>query len=421
MTDTAATSIATCGVDFGWGSVGKLSAIMRSCRQQRPGIRFVMLGTRLGRAVLADEQIEAWYAHWPRNPTELRRLLQRHEVSAALVVLDPDAADTLEAAACPTVFVDSLPYLWTDADPLPFDVTAYCAQTCPELPQPSWEALRRIARLHWVEGIYAKVAARTRGIGSAIVNVGGLHSPVNRAGNPQYLRLVVPAALRALQRAGFRAVHLCGNVDTRDLGTELDSRELDVGVAARSHDNFLDLLAETALLVTSPGLTTLFEASAHETPTVTLPPQNLSQVFNGDRFALAVDSRCRVEWPPGVLDRSEVERSRLAGEEAGIAVIDRALNRLRPDALHPQLTDQIHDAVCAAATVARWDGLTSSAGCRGADQVARLLLEASDRNAPALSAEGLTGEPPEKNEQKHPDVKARSAPRPTFTTRMVPD
>ena len=372
-------SIVCCGVDFGWGSAGKLSAIMRSCRRVRPAQRFVILGTQLGRIVLSGESVAAWHADSPQDFRDLRELLDRYDVAAGLVVLDPRAADVLETAGCPTVFVDSLPYLWTDADPLPFNVTAYCAQMCPALPQPAWAPLKRIARLHWVEGINATVLSRPRDRHLAVLNVGGLHSPANPSGNPNYLRLMLEPVLRACKATGFHTVHLCGNSRSSDLPSVADDLSLTVRAGRLPHSEFLELLAKTGLLITSPGLTTLLEASAHQTPTVCLPAQNLSQIFNGDRFACSVDANCRVEWPMTVLDRCEVERARLAGEDAGIAVIDNALGRLDPRAVHPWLLDQLIAAIRHTTTLTRWDGLATDVGTRGADQIAALLLNLLDR------------------------------------------
>ncbi|MGH4008233.1 MAG: hydroxymethylcytosylglucuronate/cytosylglucuronate synthase [Pseudonocardiaceae bacterium] len=373
-------SIVLCGVDFGWGSSGKLCAIMRSCRRKRPAQRFVILGTKLGRTVLSDEPIEAWHADRPEDSCELRELLDHYDVAAGLVVLDPRAADVLETAGCPTVFVDSLPYLWTKADPLPFDVTAYCAQMCPALPQPAWAPLRRIARLHWVEGINATVPLRPRDRHLAVLNVGGLHSPANPSGNPNYLRLILEPALRACEATGFHTVRLCGNIRPSDQPSIANDLSLTVRAGALPHGEFLELLAKAGLLMTSPGLTTLLEAGAHRTATVCLPAQNLSQIFNGDRFASSVDAKCRVGWPPAILDRSEIEHSRLAGEDAGLAVIDNALGRLDPRAVHPWLLDQLIAAIRHTTTVTRWDGLTTDAGARGADQIAALVLDLLDRS-----------------------------------------
>lgn len=371
-------TIVACGVDFGWGSAGKLSAIMRSCRRTRPAQRFLILGTRLGRTVLSGESVEAWHADRPQDSCELRELLDCYDVAAGLVVLDPRAADVLETAGCPTVFVDSLPYLWTNADPLPFDVTAYCAQMCPVLPQPAWAPLRRIARLHWVEGINATVPSRPRDRHLAVLNVGGLHSPTNPSDNPNYLRLMLEPALRACEATGFHTVHLCGNCRPSDLPS--GDLSLTVRAGRLPHEDFLELLAKTGLLITSPGLTTLLEASAHQTPTVCLPAQNLSQIFNGDRFASAVDPKCRVGWPPAILDRSEIEHARLAGEDAGLAVIDNALGHLDPCAVHPWLLNQLIAAIRQTTTVTRWDGLTTATGTRGADQIAARLLDLLDRS-----------------------------------------
>ncbi|HET8683395.1 MAG TPA: hydroxymethylcytosylglucuronate/cytosylglucuronate synthase [Micromonosporaceae bacterium] len=369
-----APAIAVCGVDFGWGSAGKLRAVLRACRALRDDLRVVVLGTRLGRPVLADQAVEAWYEHWPRERRTLGALLDRHGVAAGLVVLDPAAAEALEEAGCRTVFLDSLPYLWTAADALPFNVTAYCAQYCPQLPRPSWDPLRRVARLHWVEGVMTGPPAGPRDRSLAVLNLGGLHSPANPDGNPTYLSLVLAPALAALARAGYRTVHACGNISAVDIPETARVPAVTIQVGPRPHAEFLALLARAGLLLTSPGLTTLLEASSQATPTVCLPPQNLSQILNGDRFATIVDAGCRVSWPVGVLDLGAVEQARVHGEEAGLAEIDRVLRSHDPAAVHPRLLELVEAAILRAGQVRSWSALADDTGRGGAHQVAQVLL-----------------------------------------------
>src|SRR4051794_32111648 len=102
-------AVVVAGVEFGWGSAGKLDAILEELRRMGD-VRVVVLGTRLGRPVLGAAPVEAWYEDWPLEDGELHQLLQKHGVTAGLVVLDPAAADRLESAGVPTVYVDSIPY-----------------------------------------------------------------------------------------------------------------------------------------------------------------------------------------------------------------------------------------------------------------------------------------------------------------------
>ncbi|MER6046235.1 hydroxymethylcytosylglucuronate/cytosylglucuronate synthase [Streptomyces sp. NPDC001793] len=389
----ARSTVVFCGHDFGWGSAAKLHAVLTelTARTAHPP-RLIGVGTVLGRALLAKLPVDTWYDQWPSSTDELRNLLRRHEVTAALVVLDSEFAAALLAAGCPTVFVDSLPYLWTGNDTIPHDATRYCAQLCESLPRTCWEPLRRIERLTWTEAILsAPVPIRRAGTpGLAVLNFGGLHSPSSEGSAHAYPRLVAEPAVRALSDAGFHTLEICGNIDT----TVLPEQDIPTGVAVnagpRSHEEFLDLLDQAQLLVTSPGLTTLLEAGQRRLPTVCLPPQNVSQILNGDRFAAAVEAACRVPWPSEVLDPRQVDAVRARGEHAALSVVYGAIERAARQA-HPwvrhRLRRDITTAIEHSREVRDWRGLLGRTGGRGAHQVVQHLTEVLAEHSAPLSQE----------------------------------
>jgi hydroxymethylcytosylglucuronate/cytosylglucuronate synthase len=371
-------AIVACGVDFGWGSAGKLSAILRAllgiCQQQ---LRIIVLGTGLGKPVLQDLPV----AHWEEqpDPMQVQALLAEQEVGVGLVILDPAMALALEHAGCPTVYVDSLPYLWTERDRLPYAVTAYVAQLCDAIPRFAWQPLRQIRHLRWVEGITVPQTARRSGPepGLAVVSFGGLHSPLSNAGHEVYEQLLLTPTLQALASAGFTSVEVCGNVHGA-LATACQPASLpELRIAARGHTEFLGLLDRAALLVCSPGLTTLIEAGHRSLPTVCLPPQNLSQILNSDRFAERVHPACRVRWPGHVLDGAAIEQARPQGEEAAVELLYAALAAASRHTarLWPQLEEALCLAIRQAGTLQHWDGLVAGSGVRGAEQVAMLLYD----------------------------------------------
>lgn len=367
-------AVVVAGVEFGWGSAGKLDAIIEELRRMGD-IRVVVLGTRLGRPVLGAVSVEAWYEEWPSGDGELHQLLRTHGVAAGLVILDPKAAERLESASVPTVYVDSIPYLWTPADYLPTDVTVYCAQEVGQLPAPAKQALLRVSNLTWIEAVISRHHIQRRSSkGLAVLNLGGLHSPTHATGNPDYLALVLPAALRALQDAGVDRIEVCGNLRDSDLRHSAGVT-LPITTAPRSHREFMDLLAAADVLVTSPGLTTLLEAGALGVPTVCLPPQNLSQIFNGDRFARSLGEECRIRWPVDVLDLEALDRARLDGEEAGLAFIAAALHGHEPEAFEPWLQRAVSKALTSAEDPRDWHALTNAVGAGGARHVASMLRE----------------------------------------------
>lgn len=371
-------AIVACGVDFGWGSAGKLSAILHAlpgvCRQP---VRIILLGTDLGRPVLDDLPAANWETL--PDPTQVQALLAAYHVEAGLVILDPAMALALEQAGCPTVYVDSLPYLWTAQDVLPYDVTAYAAQLCDALPRFAWQPLRRIRHLCWVEGI---TRART-GKGRChepelvVVSLGGLHSPLRTPGLSAYEDLLLTPTLSALTRAGFTRIEVCGNLTGALNAVRAPAGLAEIHIAARGHRAFLDLLDRAALLVCSPGLTTLIEAGNRSLPTVCLPPQNISQILNGERFATHVHPECRLQWPEGVLDRQAIERARPRGEEAAVELLYAALEAASQQAvgLWPQIERALGQAIGHARTQVQWDGLITASGVRGAEQVATLLSD----------------------------------------------
>jgi hydroxymethylcytosylglucuronate/cytosylglucuronate synthase len=369
-------ALVVCGVDFGWGSAGKLSAIGHALLAMcGPQLRIIVVGTGLGRPVLKDLPVVRWEEQV--DPEQLPALLAEQRVGAGLVILDPARAIALERAGCPIVYVDSLPYLWTAQDRLPYEVTVYAAQLCHVIPRYAWQPLRRIRRLRWVEGITPGWASSRRRVqpGLAVVSLGGLHAPGRAAG--AYEQLVLAPTLQALAAAGFTTIEVCGNVGAlAEQVAHLACPAL-VRSAARAHSEFLNLLDRATLLVCSPGLTTLIEAGQRCLPTVCLPPQNVSQILNSARFAEQVHPGSRVDWPACVLDMETIEQARPLGEEAAVARLYEALaaaTRQRAQ-IWRDLQEAVGAAIGQAQVYRSWDGLVTGMGMRGAQQVASMLYE----------------------------------------------
>ncbi|MFE9454113.1 hydroxymethylcytosylglucuronate/cytosylglucuronate synthase [Streptomyces sp. NPDC006739] len=377
-------------VDFGWGSAGKLSSVLQALTS-RAALEVIGVGTELGRPVLAGHGITEWRRVDPRRDVAgVATLVAETAVDLAVVVLDPVLATTLQVAGCPVVYIDSLPFLWTEHDPLPVDVALYCAQRTLPLPPAADRALARVKNLVWVAPIVPEAAqepvprsAADPGAdgGYTVVNLGGLHSPFTHAGDHSYQRLVLEAALNALADLDATHVVITGNVEP----TSVPAPPARLTVETRScpHAEFTQLLARAAGVLTSPGLTTILELAALGRNAVLLPPQNLSQVFNGDLVALGCDNRLRIPWPEAVLRREEILAWHRRGEDFAV---ERIRSRITAAAASSDtlrsavrsLTTEINNAV-------RWacDGAPSFSSIAqdfgGADQVAQAILSLASR------------------------------------------
>ncbi|MFE2723438.1 hydroxymethylcytosylglucuronate/cytosylglucuronate synthase [Kitasatospora sp. NPDC059327] len=394
---SAPPTVALVGAEFGWGSSGKLSAVLSALRDRPvPPLRFVGLASGLGRPLLAEHAVDAWH-DLPADPGRLapavREIVRSQGVRAAVVVLDGAVATALLAAGVPTVFVDSLPFLWSEGDraALPLDATVYCAQKSVELPPECLALLADARALRWVEAVIARPRTpepASDGPGRsargpyrrALISLGGLRAP--RLGDPgHYPRLVVPAALEALVAHGVDEVHIAGN-----LPADLAGRLVDASVAPPrtttgplGHGAFLDRLADSDVLLTSPGLTTLLEAGGLRVPTVCLPPQNLSQIFNGRYHSQALGAPVRVRWPKEVLVEDDALTLRAEGEDAALAHIYESIGRAAVGDDHRGVRHALRDGVLEAlrrsAAVDDWGALTTAIGTGGAAQVADALLD----------------------------------------------
>ncbi|MEU1377438.1 hydroxymethylcytosylglucuronate/cytosylglucuronate synthase [Streptomyces triculaminicus] len=395
-----ALTIALSGAEFGWGSSGKLSAVLSALRERSPvPLRFVGLGSGLGRPLLTEHPIEHWYDLPESGPTAraaLEEVVRSQGVEAALVVLDGPVAGALEAAGVPTVFVDSLPFLWTEGDrpALPLDATVYCAQRSPELPPECQGILASIPRLRWVEAIVGTPPVPRAG-GSAgrpcrkvVVSLGGLRAP-RLADWTSYPRLVVPAVLEALAAHGVRDVRLTGNLSAGLLADFVGRSPLPLRVTAGAlpHAAFLAELAGCDALLTSPGLTTLLEAGSLGVPTLCLPPQNLSQIFNARFQRQAVGADVQVTWPEDVLREDDILAVRAKGEDHALEMIYEAIGRAaaRADAerVVAALSDRILAALRHTAEPADWGALATAVGTGGAAQVADAVLAAAGQSPPS--------------------------------------
>ncbi|MEV7598193.1 hydroxymethylcytosylglucuronate/cytosylglucuronate synthase [Kitasatospora sp. NPDC089797] len=324
-------TIAVAGVESGWGSSGKLGAVLSALRHRGGDrLRFVGLASGLGRPVLADHPVERWFdLPETRSEQELRRIVGAQRVQAALVMRDGPLANALRACGVPVVFVDSLPFLRTDGDrsDLPLDAEVYCAQRCVELPPEGARVLADVRRLRWVDAVIADGGATRRAEPTphprrAVLSLGGLRAPrlTDWASYPQ---LVLPAALEALTASGVTEVHIAGNLPAWLAAQLVDScaHPAVTTVGALPHEDFVRRLADCDVLLTSPGLTTLLEAGLLGTPTLCLPPQNLSQIFNGRFHSQALDSDLRVRWPTEVFDEDEALALRAQGEGKALELI----------------------------------------------------------------------------------------------------
>jgi hypothetical protein len=148
-------------------------------------------------------------------------------------------------------------------------------------------ALAGRADLRWVDPIVPVPQPQTGG-GGVVINIGGVHSHLFEAESPAYETLVLPAAVAAIARSQIPLLAVCGSVGEAMIRDLRETVGPEVPIGPQTAYAFEALLKRAYLLISSPGSTTLLHAMAIRLPTVLLPPQNLSQILNG-----------QLDGPPG--------------------------------------------------------------------------------------------------------------------------
>ncbi|MFG2124492.1 molybdopterin cofactor-binding domain-containing protein [Streptomyces sp. NPDC048710] len=361
------------GNPFGWGSMGKICHVL----DRLPEARSVLLGKSLGHEIIREGVLEGSYPGVEDlGGPEAAQIVARHDIDVALVANDPEGADRLASLGIPVVFMDSLPFLWTAADPMPAKAAAYCAQRALELPTAAREALRRVEPVDWVGAILpAPTTTVDHDPRRIVINVGGLESPFGRNLGDSYLRAVLPPLLDALaQQHADADIHLCGKVSWEALKALGISTDRLTSVGIRTADEFDRLVAGCGLAVTSPGLTTLLQLQHHGMPVVTLPPQNVSQVLNARAFWTGQPQSCHMDWPQGVIDWARFWDLRDQGEEVTVRYMYERIRAAADDvSLHPLLGSEAHTAVRSGSSGAPQPLLLELLGTDGAAEVADVI------------------------------------------------
>ncbi len=370
MSDQPRISLLAATRHIGWGGVGKLRLIL----EKLPCAEVVLHGDEHSAAITKEflGSRHKFSEHRQRRP------------DVALVINDPAAANSIADLDVPVVYVDSLPYVHrVDSDvPALARVAYYCAQKYPiELLPLTSPLLQKWRNITWIDPIVPLPQSRRGGGGIAInvgglytYNVGGVQSDLADKAVDAYLKLVLFPLVNLLQTSGRKISAVCGNLSgeaCRQLRAMLPECD---AIGPQSPQAFERTLMNADLLITSPGSTTLLQATSINLPTLLLPPQNRSQFINAQLYSKADADIMR--WPSSVLDEEKLEQMRSHGISAVLGYIFKSIIDA---AASQKIADEVAAVISNAVSNAPLDGVLnpclSELGVAGADQVARLLKQ----------------------------------------------
>lgn len=282
--------------NFGLGPVGKVSSIVTGLSNE---YNFFACGNEFDLNIFNNGIFKDTL--FSKDKEKISNFVEKYNIDYAIVVLDVELATILMNLNVKVIFVDSLPFMWTQADIdeglLPLDATVYCAQKCCNLTNASKKVLAQVKNLKWINPIQSKFEKKYRPYKEEYIhiNVGGLHSPIGNG--ESYIKTVIIPLLKIFKSE--KIIITCGTTAKISILNELKNEGIDsrnIKVETLQQKDFISSINNAKLFLTSPGLTTIYETESLHKPTIILPPQNLSQFYNIEYAKKILDEYKTINW-----------------------------------------------------------------------------------------------------------------------------
>lgn len=282
--------------NFGLGPVGKVSSIVTGLSDE---YSFFACGNEFDLNIFNNGIFKDTL--FSKDKEKISNFVEKYNIDYAIVVLDVELATILMNLNVKVIFVDSLPFMWTQADIdeglLPLDATVYCAQKCCNLTEASKKVLAQVKNLKWINPIQSKFEKKYRPYKEEYIhiNVGGLHSPIGNG--ESYIKTVIIPLLKIFKSE--KIIITCGTTAKISILNELKNEGIDsrnIKVETLQQKDFISSINNAKLFLTSPGLTTIYETESLHKPTIILPPQNLSQFYNIEYAKKILDEYKTINW-----------------------------------------------------------------------------------------------------------------------------
>ena len=299
--------------NFGLGPVGKLSSIVNASSDI---YEWYATGQKFDESVFKKDVFKK--KKFTEDESEIKAFLEENGIKTALVVLKNKYARYLKSIGIKVVYVDSLPFMWTETDAslgkVPFSVDCYCAQKGYELNESKLNIFSRVENLIWVDPIVPILEdiTDTKTEDFVLINLGGLHSP--HGDGEEYVKLCIKPLIEILNRLQKMKVYVtCGSNACDKIKEILNYDNLEV--TTLNQQEFLKKVKSSKLFFTSPGLTTIVETLPFEKQTILLPPQNLSQFYNMEYAKTHLKLYKFIEWKDEFLNLETLQKiDKIEGE-----------------------------------------------------------------------------------------------------------
>lgn len=263
---------------FGYGPVAKLISICRGL----VGYRLIYVGNGVSLELASHEDIFSELididVYTPEGEKEFANLLER-DIALLLTVLEPNVVGTAKVRGIPVCYIDSLFWMWDRFEVKCRGVDAYIAQNYFGVDEKYQKFKKDIKSFYRVGPIIDKSYIGIQKKNHLMINFSGMDSIMTQKSNKYlYCEPMVEILLDILKKSEWSKVLFTGNREVMDNFRER-YKDIPYEFKHLSHSEFLKNLSEARMILTTPGLTTTYEALIYKTPIRFLPPINYSMLL----------------------------------------------------------------------------------------------------------------------------------------------
>ena len=302
MHNTKSESYAFVSTAFGFGPISKAVSIARELRLQAPDSIIHYFGSGIDYDFAQKsgvfEQIFSVDVDDKKQLAELLPTLSQY--SAVFSVLNLDLPSLWKKEYGVLYLVDSLAWMWPTLPDGLINVETYFVQDYLMPPDRLEEwgqqiSLKLVAPIEAVsqQNFESFQVSKVPDSNQLLVNFSGCYNPLTGSQFFENYVEVLAAAILETTRSQYDSIVFCSNEKLTDFLRRKLKDIRGVKVGHFEHNQFLQLLASSQRVLSTPGITTTLEAIALNIPISFLLPQNYSQVLMSERYReLLGDSAC---------------------------------------------------------------------------------------------------------------------------------
>ncbi len=315
-------NIICCAVSFGLGPTGKLASIVSAS----PEYNWYLCGDKIDEFVFKKNVFKDKL--FTRDKKKIEAFVKRNNIEIAIVILDGLMATLLKNIGLKVIYVDSLPFMWQQSDvelgDVPLEVDCYCAQK--NYNKANSNVLSQAYNLVNIDPIlpvmnYKKTSKKY----DLVINLGGLN--IDGLVSTSYINCIMPSIIKFIGVNDYKCIITCG----KDALDYIKSKYKDLNnieVSNLEHEQFINTIYTSDLIVTTSGLTTLLEISQFNKKVILLPPNNLSQYYNQEIAKTLLRKYRIINWDNKELLFDKIKENLALGEEKTVEMIQEKIKNM---------------------------------------------------------------------------------------------